>query len=70
MRRVDHRFNDKTNFFGRYSFNDIKTIQPTGFPDVNGVNPGGLVCVCRTERNARAKHSTQSRAHDSPEPVV
>jgi hypothetical protein len=40
--RVDHRFNDKTNFFGRYSFNDITTIQPTGFPDVNGVNPGGL----------------------------
>ncbi|MEK7830310.1 MAG: TonB-dependent receptor, partial [Acidobacteriota bacterium] len=40
--RIDHRFNDKTNFFGRYSFNDIKTVQPTGFPDVNGVNPGGL----------------------------
>jgi hypothetical protein len=40
--RVDHRFNEKTNFFGRYSFNDVSTVQPTGFPDVNGVNPGGL----------------------------
>jgi outer membrane receptor protein involved in Fe transport len=40
--RIDHRFSDKTNFFGRYSFNDITTVQPTGFPDVNGVNPGGL----------------------------
>lgn len=40
--RIDHRFSDKTSFFGRYSFNDITTVQPTGFPDVNGVNPGGL----------------------------
>ncbi|MBI1760743.1 MAG: carboxypeptidase regulatory-like domain-containing protein [Acidobacteria bacterium] len=40
--RVDHRFNDKTNFFGRYSFNDITTVQPTGFPDAGGINPGGL----------------------------
>jgi hypothetical protein len=40
--RIDHRFNEKTNFFGRYSFNDVTTVQPTGFPDVNGVNPGGL----------------------------
>lgn len=40
--RIDHRFSDKTNFFGRYSFNDVTTVQPTGFPDKNGVNPGGL----------------------------
>jgi hypothetical protein len=29
--RVDHRFNAKWNFFGRYSFNDVSTAQPTGF---------------------------------------
>jgi hypothetical protein len=40
--RIDHRFSDKTNFFGRYSFNDVTTVQPTGFPDSGGVNPGGL----------------------------
>jgi len=43
--RIDHRFTDKTTFFSRYSFNDVATFQPTGFPDttVNGVrlNPGG-----------------------------
>ncbi len=40
--RIDHRLDDKTNIFGRYSFNDVTTVQPTGFPTVNGVNPGGL----------------------------
>jgi hypothetical protein len=40
--RIDHRFTDKTNFFGRYSFNDVTTVQPTGFPTVNDINPGGL----------------------------
>ena len=43
--RIDHHFSDKTNFFSRYSFNDVATIQPEGFPDttVGGVrlNPGG-----------------------------
>src|SRR5262245_427417 len=43
--RIDHHFSDKTNFFSRYSFNDVSTFQPTGFPDttVNSVplNPGG-----------------------------
>src|SRR5262245_30472688 len=40
--RVDHRFSSDLNFFARYSFNDVTTLQPTGFPDVNGINPGGL----------------------------
>jgi hypothetical protein len=40
--RIDHSFSPNWNFFGRYSFNDITTVQPTGFPDVNGINPGGL----------------------------
>ena len=53
--RIDHRFNDSTNFFGRYSFNDIKTIQPTGFPDVNGVNPGGLFAFAGPN-NTRAQN--------------
>src|SRR5436190_8623674 len=43
--RIDHHFSDKTNFFSRYSFNDVATIQPEGFLDttVGGVrlNPGG-----------------------------
>jgi outer membrane receptor protein involved in Fe transport len=40
--RIDHRFSENWDFFGRYSFNDVTTVQPTGFPDVNGINPGGL----------------------------
>ncbi len=40
--RIDHRLNDKMNFFGRYSFNDVTSVQPTGYPTVNGINPGGL----------------------------
>src|ERR1051326_8224996 len=43
--RIDHHFSDKTTFFSRYSFNDVSTYQPTGFPDttIGGVrlNPGG-----------------------------
>ena len=39
--RIDHLFSANWNLFGRYSLNDISTVQPTGFPDVNGVNPGG-----------------------------
>jgi outer membrane receptor protein involved in Fe transport len=39
--RIDHRFSDKTNLFGRYSFNDVATIQPSGFPVVNGIQPAG-----------------------------
>jgi outer membrane receptor protein involved in Fe transport len=40
--RIDHRLTDEMNLFGRYSFNDVTTVQPTGFPTVNGINPGGL----------------------------
>src|SRR5437870_7832686 len=39
--RIDHLFSATWNLFGRYSLNDITTVQPTGFPDVNGINPGG-----------------------------
>jgi outer membrane receptor protein involved in Fe transport len=39
--RFDHLFSAAWNLFGRYSLNDITTLQPTGFPDVNGINPGG-----------------------------
>ena len=40
--RIDHTFSQNTKFFARYSFNDVTTITPTGFPDVNGINPGGV----------------------------
>jgi outer membrane receptor protein involved in Fe transport len=40
--RVDHHFSEKMSFFGRYSFNDVTTVQPTGFPTVNNINPGGV----------------------------
>ncbi|MFN0088006.1 MAG: TonB-dependent receptor domain-containing protein, partial [Blastocatellia bacterium] len=40
--RIDHRLTEKMNMFGRYSFNDVTTVQPPGFPAANGVNPGGV----------------------------
>ncbi|MFN7623213.1 MAG: carboxypeptidase regulatory-like domain-containing protein [Acidobacteriota bacterium] len=41
--RIDHRLNDKMNLFGRYSYNDVTTLQPPGFPAAaNGTNPGGV----------------------------
>ena len=52
--RVDQHISDKDSFFGRYSFNDVKTVTPTVFPAVNVatvdpffsgsgavINPGG-----------------------------
>ncbi|MBM3763704.1 MAG: TonB-dependent receptor, partial [Acidobacteria bacterium] len=46
--RIDHRFSAKTNLFGRYSLNDVYTVQPTGFPSVGGINPGGLFAFAGT----------------------
>jgi outer membrane receptor protein involved in Fe transport len=40
--RVDHGFSSSTTLFARYSYNGVNTVQPTGFPAVNGINPGGL----------------------------
>ncbi len=41
--RIDHRLTEKMNMFGRYSFNDVTTVQPPGFPAAsNGTNPGGV----------------------------
>jgi Carboxypeptidase regulatory-like domain len=48
--RVDHSIDPNWNIFGRYSFNHVNTTQPTGFPDVNGVNPGGLFAFAGTNR--------------------
>ncbi|HYR83775.1 MAG TPA: TonB-dependent receptor [Terriglobia bacterium] len=39
--RVDHLFSPDWNFFSRYSYNDVTTVQPTGFPSSGGTNPGG-----------------------------
>lgn len=44
--RVDHKFNDSNFLFVRYTYNNVNTFIPGGFPNVtvNGVhvNPGGL----------------------------
>ncbi|MBZ5724312.1 MAG: TonB-dependent receptor [Acidobacteriia bacterium] len=39
--RIDHHLNEKTTVYGRYSFNDVTTLTPTGFPDAGDLNPGG-----------------------------
>jgi outer membrane receptor protein involved in Fe transport len=55
--RVDHSFSPAWNMFARYSFNKVDTVQPTGFPDVGGVNPGGLFAFAGP--NATNAHSAQ-----------
>jgi Carboxypeptidase regulatory-like domain/TonB dependent receptor len=39
--RVDHRFNDKNLFFGRFSYNNVVTFTPPAFGTVNGVEISG-----------------------------
>ena len=40
--RVDQNFSPSWSAFARFSFNNVNTVQPTGFPSVGGINPGGL----------------------------
>ncbi len=39
--RVDQNFSDKDRFTARYSFNNVNTLTPDSFPEVNGIQPGG-----------------------------
>ncbi|AXC12046.1 Oar protein [Acidisarcina polymorpha] len=39
--RVDHRFNDKNLFFGRYAYNKVDTFTPPNFGIVNGLEISG-----------------------------
>ena len=39
--RVDHRFNDNSTLFVRYSYNNVDTFTPGALPAVNGIEPGG-----------------------------
>ena len=55
--RVDHSFSPAWNIYGRYSFNDVTTFQPTGFPSVGGVNAGGLF----TQSNFSGSNKTRAQ---------
>ena len=39
--RIDHRFNDKNVFFGRFSYNNVITFTPPAFGTVDGVEISG-----------------------------
>jgi hypothetical protein len=39
--RIDHRFSDRSYFFGRYSFNDTTTFSPPHLPKVGDIEAGG-----------------------------
>jgi len=53
--RLDHRFTDANSFFGRYSFNNTKTLIPPGCPTAaNGISP-----VCDTGRSGTASQRAQ-----------
>ena len=53
--RVDHRFTDSNTFFGRYSFNNTKTLIPPGCPPAaNGISP-----VCDLGRSGTASQRAQ-----------
>lgn len=38
--RIDQQFNQSNTLFGRYSYNNVTTLTPSNFPNVNGINPG------------------------------
>lgn len=60
--RVDHSFSPAWNMFGRYSFNDVSTTQPTGFPSVGNINPGGLFAFAGTNKT-RAQNIQLNLVH-------
>jgi Carboxypeptidase regulatory-like domain len=39
--RVDHRLNDSSSLFARYSYNNVDTFTPGALPPINGIEPGG-----------------------------
>ena len=39
--RIDHRFNDKNQVFGRFSYNSVNTVTPPNFGVVNGIQVSG-----------------------------
>ena len=39
--RVDHRFNENNQFFGRFTYNNVATFTPPAFGTVNGVEISG-----------------------------
>ena len=39
--RIDHRFNDKNQVFGRFSYNSVNTFTPPNFGTVNGIQISG-----------------------------
>ena len=39
--RVDHRFNDKNQVFGRFTYNSVNTFTPPNFGTVNGIQISG-----------------------------
>ena len=60
--RVDHSFSPSWNIYGRYSFNDVTTVQPTGFPSVGGINPGGLFAFAGSNKT-RAQNIQLNLVH-------
>lgn len=55
--RVDQSFGPAWSVFSRYSINRVNTTQPTGFPNVNGINPGGVFAFAGT--NNTSAHNAQ-----------
>ena len=39
--RVDHKFNDRNLFFGRFAYNSVNTFTPPNFGTVNGIQISG-----------------------------
>ncbi|HEY1743490.1 MAG TPA: TonB-dependent receptor, partial [Granulicella sp.] len=39
--RVDHKFNDRNLFFGRFAYNSVNTFTPPNFGTVNGIEVSG-----------------------------
>ena len=61
--KVDHMFNERNQFFARYSFNDTNSLKPGQLPVINGIFAGGDTGQFAGTARQRAQQAVVSYIH-------
>ena len=61
--KVDHMFNERNQFFARYSFNDTNSLKPGQLPVTNGIFAGGDTGQFAGTARQRAQQAVASYIH-------
>ena len=61
--KIDHMFNERNLFFGRYSFNDTNSQKPGQLPVINGIFGGGDAGQFAGTARQRAQQAVLSLIH-------